>query len=161
MISFFSLEGAFFKYFFKIVVFHIMSWIIVILECTKSTKNPLINFLHISVLHEEITWPVWASRIREQSMWCKSEVLNKYGQNHISINCFIHVREILPLPKNTIFTMIEVLLKKKNSLLSPLGWLRRIWQGFAPKVIRRQKWLVNVGCGSKTKSVNDICLEKL
>ena len=58
-----------------------MSSIIVILECTKSTTKPSINFLRIRALHKEIKWPVhvWASRIRKQSMWCKSEVsLNKY-----------------------------------------------------------------------------------
>ena len=92
----------FLKFYFKTAVSHIMLWIIVILECTKSTTKPSIDFLRISALHEWIALPVWASRIREQIMWCKSEVsLNKYG-HHISTNCFILVREILPLLKNII-----------------------------------------------------------
>ena len=41
--------------FFKSVVFHIMSSIIITLECTKSTTKPSIDFLRISALHEEIT----------------------------------------------------------------------------------------------------------
>ena len=118
--------------------------IIVTLECTKSTTKPSINILRISAL---ITWPVWASWIREQSMWCKSEVsLNKYGHHHISTNCFILVREILPLLKNTIQRFVD---RKENDNKA----LNQRSRGI-------KTWSINVGRGSETKSVNNILPRK-
>ena len=58
----------------------------------KKYNKTFDRFLAHSALHEEITWPVWAS---EQSMWCKSEV----SQSSSYSTCFILVREILPLLK--------------------------------------------------------------
>ena len=63
------------------------------------------------------------SWIREQSMWCKSEVsdwVNKYGYHHNSTNCCIHAREILPLLKK-IIQRLGYQWRKKLSALST--WL--------------------------------------
>ena len=119
--------------------FYIMSSIIVILECTKSTTKPSIYVFCISTLHKEIKWPVWASRIREQSMWCTSEVLlNRYMVIIIFQQTVLFLSEKLFHYWKIQYSDWDIN-KEKNSLLSTLGWSWRKWQqGFAPKITRRQ-----------------------
>ena len=117
-----------------------LSWIIiVILECTKVQQN----LRSISCRKSSCDlFVLLETRIREQSMWCKSEVsLNKYGHHHISTNCFVFVREILPLLKNTIQRLgyQQLNREKKNLCFLHLVDREKKWQqGFAPKITRRQ-----------------------
>ena len=130
--------------------------IIVTLECTlRSTAKLSINFLRISALHEEITCPVWSSRIWEQSMWCKSEVsLNKYGHHHISTNCFILVWETLPLLKNTI-QQLGYQQRKKLYFLHLTDREENENKALHQRSRSIKTWSINEGRGSEAKSVND------